>query len=125
MPGRNQPCSHIWPCSRWGLPSQPVTRLLVGSYIKGPKSPHLFTLTSRNEKGQMPNAERMPKSECQISQGASAIQDLTFFCHFSFGIFHFSRRYAFCCTFPILGSGEPGPWTVGVTHHRVLWSPDF
>src|SRR6266404_4068800 len=43
--GPNQPCSHIWPCSRWGLPSQPVTRLLVGSYIKGPKPPHLFTLT--------------------------------------------------------------------------------
>src|SRR5271155_133700 len=43
--GPDRSCSHIWPCSRWGLPSQPVTRLLVGSYIKGPKSPHLFTLT--------------------------------------------------------------------------------
>src|SRR5262249_29119907 len=43
--GPDQPCSLIWPCSRWGLPSQPVTRLLVGSYFKGPKSPHLFTLT--------------------------------------------------------------------------------
>ena len=43
--GPDQPCSLIWPCSRWGLPSQPVTRLLVGSYIKGPRSPHLFTLT--------------------------------------------------------------------------------
>ncbi len=36
LPGsRNGPdrsCSPIWPCSRWGLPSQPVTRLLVGSY---------------------------------------------------------------------------------------------
>ena len=30
--GPDQPCSLIWPCSRWGLPSQPVTRLLVGSY---------------------------------------------------------------------------------------------
>jgi len=45
--GPDRSCPHIWPCSRWGLPSQPVTRLLVGSYIKGPKSPHLFTLTSR------------------------------------------------------------------------------
>ena len=44
--GPDQPCSLIWPCSRWGLPSQPVARLLVGSYIKGPKSSHLFTLTS-------------------------------------------------------------------------------
>ena len=30
--GPDQPCSLIWPCSRWGLPSQPVARLLVGSY---------------------------------------------------------------------------------------------
>src|SRR5262249_6639179 len=30
--GPDQPCPLIWPCSRWGLPSQPVTRLLVGSY---------------------------------------------------------------------------------------------
>src|SRR5882672_3473525 len=37
--GPDQPCSLIWPCSRWGLPSQPVTRLLVRSYL------HLFTLT--------------------------------------------------------------------------------
>ncbi len=44
--GPDQPCSHIWPCSRWGLPSQPVTRLLVGSYIKRPKPPHHFTLTA-------------------------------------------------------------------------------
>jgi hypothetical protein len=43
--GPDRPCSLIWPCSRWGLPSQPVTRLLVGSYIKGLASPHLFTLT--------------------------------------------------------------------------------
>ena len=43
--GPDRPCSHIWPCSRWGLPSQPVARLLVGSYIKGLTSPHLFTLT--------------------------------------------------------------------------------
>src|SRR5438270_12641685 len=34
--GPDQPCSHIWPCSRWGLPSQPVTRLLVRSY-QGPR----------------------------------------------------------------------------------------
>jgi hypothetical protein len=45
--GPDQPCSLIWPCSRWGLPSQPVTRLLVGSYIKGPESPHRFTLTGK------------------------------------------------------------------------------
>jgi hypothetical protein len=30
--GPDRSCSPIWPCSRWGLPSQPVTRLLVGSY---------------------------------------------------------------------------------------------
>ncbi len=26
-------CPPIWPCSGWGLPSQPVSRLLVGSYL--------------------------------------------------------------------------------------------
>ncbi len=61
--GPDQPCPHIWPCSRWGLPSQPVTRLLVGSYIKGLASPHLFTLTSNSysvrssEYGVLINAE--------------------------------------------------------------------
>src|SRR5688572_19495448 len=45
--GPDQPCSHIWSCSRWGLPSRPVTRPLVGSYIKGLASPHHFTLTER------------------------------------------------------------------------------
>ncbi len=32
--GPDRSCSHIWPCFRWGLPSQPVARLLVRSYIK-------------------------------------------------------------------------------------------
>src|SRR5690242_624889 len=32
--GPDQPCPLIWSCSRWHLPSQPVTTLLVGSYIK-------------------------------------------------------------------------------------------
>lgn len=31
---------------------------------------------------------------------------------------------SFCCTFPVLDPLR-GPWTVGVTHHPVLWSPDF
>ena len=37
-------------------------------------------------------------------------------------------RYAFCCTFPVLHLRRLRPRrlrTVGVTHHRVLWSPDF
>ena len=41
--GPDQPCPLIWPCSRWGLPSQPVARLLVGSYIKGPDGPPTFS----------------------------------------------------------------------------------
>jgi hypothetical protein len=45
--GPDQPCPHIWSCSRWGLPSQPVARLLVRSYFKAPKRPHRFTLTPR------------------------------------------------------------------------------
>jgi hypothetical protein len=40
--GPDQPCPLIWSCSRWGLPSQPVTRLLVGSYIKEPMVPPPF-----------------------------------------------------------------------------------
>src|SRR6185369_4640657 len=64
--GPDRPCPLIWPCSRWGLPSQPVTKLLVRSYsrfsptqppfaasssvdpAKGGRvneDPHLFTLT--------------------------------------------------------------------------------
>ncbi len=43
--GPDRSCSPIWPCSGWGLPSQPVARLLVGSYIKRPRPPHRFTLT--------------------------------------------------------------------------------
>ena len=42
---RNQSFPLIWPCSRWGLPSQPVARLLVGSYIKEFTFPRHFTLT--------------------------------------------------------------------------------
>ena len=49
--GPDQPCPLIWSCSRWGLPSRPVTRPLVGSYIKGLTPPHLFTLTSRKDEG--------------------------------------------------------------------------
>lgn len=37
--GPGRPCSLTWSCSRWGLPSQPVTRLLVGSYIKRRTAP--------------------------------------------------------------------------------------
>src|SRR5437764_9601734 len=76
--GPDQPCSLIWPCSRWGLPSQPVTRLLVGSYIKGLKSPHLFTLTGSSRQPTVKNeAVALPAA-------------------------YHSWRYAFCCTFPIL-----------------------
>src|SRR5690606_16566071 len=41
------------------------------------------------------------------------------------------RRFALCCTFPIRSAGSvelidrPTTRTVGVTHHRALWSPDF
>jgi len=31
--GPDRSCPHIWPCFRWGLPSRPVTRPLVRSYI--------------------------------------------------------------------------------------------
>ena len=46
--GSDQSCFPIWPCSRWGLPSQPVTRLLVGSYIKELALPRHFTLTGKS-----------------------------------------------------------------------------
>src|SRR5690242_8427516 len=78
--GPDQPCPLIWSCSRWGLPSQPVTRLLVGSYIKGPRSPHLFTLTSA----------RCPWSvvRCQTEATLLLTTDNG----------QRARRYAFCCT---------------------------
>jgi hypothetical protein len=34
------------------------------------------------------------------------------------------RRFVFCGTIPIRGCVKQ-LWTVGVTHHRALWSPDF
>src|SRR5271166_1843486 len=44
----------------------------------------------------------------------------------SFILHPFPRRYPFCCTFPVLRPCQgQGLRTVGVTHHRVLWSPDF
>ena len=85
--GPDQPCSLIWPCSRWGLPSQPVARLLVGSYIKGPRSPHRFTLTEK---------------AYGLSGGLLSVA--------------LSRSFARVRT---------RTRTVGVTHHCVLWSPDF
>ena len=89
--GPDQPCPLIWPCSRWGLPSQPVTRLLVGSYIKPAAPFHPYLIPPLTAGGPW--------------------------------------RYAFCCTFPVLRPPRPKGGgrlrTVGVTHHRVLWSPDF
>jgi hypothetical protein len=115
--GPDQPCPLIWSCSRWGLPSQPVTRLLVGSYIKGPRPPHLFTLTrKRGQKSEVRQARTAGLSH-RPSQLALLTSDLS------------SWRYPFCCTFPVLRPATRGagrrPRTVGVTHHRVLWSPDF
>src|SRR5204863_7348705 len=49
--GPDRSCSPIWPCSGWGLPSQLVAKLLVGSYIKRPKPPHRFTLTEPKPEG--------------------------------------------------------------------------
>src|SRR5262245_47561342 len=48
---------------------------------------------------------------------------------------HSPRRFAFCCTFPILATlAPPSPkgrgrdnaaWMVDVIHRRCQWSPDF
>src|SRR5271166_3679283 len=45
----------------------------------------------------------------------------------SFILHPFGWRYTFCCTFPVLQRVPFGKRlrTVGVSHHRVLWSPDF
>jgi len=45
--GSDRSCFHIWPCSRWGLPSQPVTRLLVGSYPAISPLPEQWLVDSR------------------------------------------------------------------------------
>lgn len=81
---RNQSFLLIWPCSRWGLPSQPVARLLVGSYIKEFAFPRHFTLTLLGR--YLSVALSLPLRNTQSSMLLR---------------------------------------TVGVTHHRVLWSPDF
>ena len=49
--GPGRPSPPIWSCSRWGLPSQPVTRLLVGSYIKRLSRPTFSPLPPR-ERGR-------------------------------------------------------------------------
>src|SRR5207248_809810 len=51
--------SPAWPCFRWGLPSQPVTRLLVRSYIKG-RSPAPFHPYPSNAECGIRNAESRP-----------------------------------------------------------------
>ena len=86
--GPDQPCPHIRSCSRWGLPSQPVSRLLVGSYIKGPRPPTISPLPD-------------PALRRAIGGMLSVALSLSF-------------------ASPV---GETR--TVGVTHHRVLRSPDF
>src|SRR5262245_44453237 len=88
--GPDQPCPLIWPCSRWGLPSQPVTRLLVGSYIKELALPRLFTLT-------------------QVCTDLGGMLSVALSLSFDGRLCEHSQP----------------PRTVGITHHRVLGSPDF
>ena len=81
--GPDQPCSLIWPCSRWGLPSQPVTRLLVGSYP---------TFSPLPRQGSGMSGERMnSKSLSSLTAYRSSLP----------------RRYTFCCTFPVLRRRSP------------------
>ena len=69
-----------WPCSRWGLPSQPVTRLLVRSY---------------RTVSPLPRPAQRQGCRCVAFGGLLSV-----------ALSRSSRM-------------------VGVTHHRVLWSPDF
>ena len=49
--GPDQPCPLIWSCSRWGLPSRPVTRPLVRSYIKAASARTFSPLPERSLRG--------------------------------------------------------------------------
>ena len=80
--GPDQPCPLIWSCSRWGLPSQPVTRLLVGSYPAFSPLPRGIADCGL----QIDRPRRAPS--CLVCQSA---------------ICNSPRRYPFCCTFPVLG----------------------
>lgn len=104
--GPDRSCSLIWSCSRWGLPSQPVARLLVGSYIKGPKSPHLFTLTGGSTKYEEPRTKSASLPYLILRP------------------WYFPRRYTFCCTFPVLADGgrypPPCPVEPGLSSSRRL-----
>lgn len=84
--GPGRPSPPIWPCSRWGLPSQPVTRLLVRSYIK---------------------ALRPAPFHPYRAMGCPS-----------------ARRYAFCCTFPVLADGgrypPPCPVEPGLSSPRLV-----
>src|SRR5260370_22726593 len=96
--GPDQPCSLIWPCSQWGLPSQPVTRLLVRSYRT------VSPLPWRGVRGEGRGAS-LPHPPSLVPRPPP-------------------WRFAFFFTFPIPPPPAPAR-TVGVYHPPSLWSPGF
>ena len=93
--GPDQPCPLIWSCSRWGLPSQLVTKLLVGPYIKERMFPHHFTLTLS------PSEPRTQRSGVSGSDGDKAVY---FLLHFP------------CPSFALpMTKGELGRWLLTTT----------
>jgi hypothetical protein len=54
--GPDQSCPLIWSCSRWGLPSRPVTRPLVRSYIKATSARTISPLPDPRPGGRRPSA---------------------------------------------------------------------
>ncbi len=113
--GPDRSCSPIWPCSRWGLPSQPVTRLLVGSYpaiSPLPKAADVSSPLTKGGLGGVISSATSPPHPPFVRGGAK---------HKIGGL----RRYLSVALSLSLAALADGPWTVDVIHHRVLWSPDF
>src|SRR5439155_23566104 len=104
--GPGRPCSLIWPCSRWGLPSQPVTRLLVGSYPAISPLPGVVDggrWTVDGEKARRGASCRSSSCLLTVHRPPSTV--------------HHPRRYPFCCTFPVLRQPESrlGRWALPTT----------
>lgn len=111
--GPDQPCSHIWPCFRWGLPSQPVTRLLVRSYFKArrpaPFHPCLCPLFFVHCSLSVVRCSDALMTTDKEQRTTDKLQRT-------------NRRYPFCCTFPVLANGgrypPPCPLKPGLSSSR-------
>src|SRR5262249_5647630 len=116
----------------------PIFGLAPGGVCRASRSPGCWwalTLRDRSPPTFSPLPREMKKAKCRMLKECQSpnakyprvLRPFRIDILLPFLIWHFSFLEAVCFLlhFPYPWPGEPGPWTVGVTHHRVLWSPDF